>query len=163
MQEDPQQESPIRTSLPILGIVVIVLGLYLTVMIFFSIVGALQDPSGVSVMLDGWEQAMRGDRAMVQFPATFQLDSTVPLTVSGETTVKTTTQVLRAEGPIEIDLSRLIAIPVVLILLLVLVSIAGGLVKGGIQMVIATPHRKLLEKLIKGLRTSSTIKVGEED
>jgi hypothetical protein len=163
MEQDPQQESPIRASLPVLGIIVIVLGLYLSVMIFFSIVGALNDPTGVQEMLDNWESAMVGERAMVEVPTVFHLDSTVPLTVSGETTFQTTSQVLRAEGPVRFDILRAVAIPVILILLLILVSIAAGLIKGGIQMVIATPHRQLLEKVIKGLRKPVDIKLDEED
>ena len=88
---------------------------------------------------------------MVEIPTVFHLDSTVPLTVSGETTSQTTSQVLRAEGPVRIDILRVAAIPVILLLLMILVSIAAGLIKSGIQMVIATPHRQLLQKIIKGI------------
>jgi hypothetical protein len=146
-----QQESPFRAILPGLVALVIMLGIFLSLKIFFGVLGAIREPAEFQPVLDQWEEVVKGRSPLILQPVDIQVTSTsegasIEITEPHEPTAA------QISGSVRVNYERPLAVFILLFLLLILVRIALGIVSVGVKMVVASPYKDVMNRLITELR-----------
>jgi hypothetical protein len=121
-----ETSSPLPAITTGVGIVLVLLGVYLTLQIFFTVVGAIRNPTELEELLTRWEGTAVGERPFVEMPTRFEFNL-----AEGENVPP---QVLSAEGPIQIHANRFMAVSLLIGASFLLSVLALGLLSGGVKL-----------------------------
>ena len=146
-----QRDSPFRAILPGLGALAIMLGIFLTLKIFLGVLGAIREPAEFKPVLDQWEEVVKGKSPLLLQPVDLHVTATsegasIEITEAQEPTAA------QVAGTVRINYERPLAVFILMFLLIILVRIALGIISVGVKMIVASPYKDVMHRLIKELR-----------
>lgn len=147
-----RQETPFRVMLPGLGALVVLLGIFLALKLFFGILDAIREPSEVAPLLDAWEQVVRGESPFLDIPTELSLVPVTQERPSPEQAQPTEMTLSLRDRPLRVNFERPLAIFVLLVLVGLLFRIAIGITTAGVKMIVASPYRDVMQRLITELK-----------